>query len=465
MSWIKKILGIKDYSQEIEQINKEIQNNSNEIVTAQDVYDKLIKDLNSKGIRINDLEKQQKDTDDIIMSTILPELERLAQQQNSDANPPADDTVVGFGASTVGGQGGTSYVVSNLNDSGAGSLREAVTASGARIVTFSVSGDIDLSSQLAIENPNITIDGSTAPNGGICIKGHEIAIATSEVIMKHIRVRPGDNGYKDANGNVVGSNSADVDGIRITGGNGAISNIVIQNCSLSWSIDEVLNFNAQALLGNISDVTIQDCIISEPLWNSHHTDGAHSMNTLITTRSDGTTSVSNITFYRNYFTQFRERALRAHGNFTFEFINNLVYNFNYGMQLSYGATFRMEGNHYQSGANSSPSQAPFFARHVSSGANGNVETDSRAYFNGNTSDVLTTDADASLTAEIEGSAPITSGLVATDSATAVTYILANAGATLPKRDAVDTRVTANYSNAGDLIDTQAEIGGYPDLTI
>src|SRR5690349_21777241 len=101
---------------------------------------------------------------------------------------PAFPGAEGFGANATGGGGGRVIQATNLNDSGAGSLRAAVTASGARIVVFDVSGTINLASQLSITNPNITIAGQTSP-GGILVTGYMTLINTSNVIVRHMRFR------------------------------------------------------------------------------------------------------------------------------------------------------------------------------------------------------------------------------------------------------------------------------------
>ena len=93
----------------------------------------------------------------------------------------------GFGKNSVGGRGGSVYIVTNLNDDGPGSLRDACEASGARTVVFAVSGIIDLDSNLTITNDNITIAGQTAPGDGICIRGAGFIVQASDVVVRYIR--------------------------------------------------------------------------------------------------------------------------------------------------------------------------------------------------------------------------------------------------------------------------------------
>ena len=118
-------------------------------------------------------------------------------QQETEFGLPAFSGVEGFGFETKGGAGGEIVRVTNLNKSGEGSLAAALEMEGPRIVVFEVGGVIDLEkSSLGIRNPNITIAGQTAPNPGITLIKGGIGIATHEVVIQHIRVRPGEAGHK-----------------------------------------------------------------------------------------------------------------------------------------------------------------------------------------------------------------------------------------------------------------------------
>ena len=173
------------------------------------------------------------------------------QAQNN--KPLAFPTAEGYGKYTVGGRGGKVYEVTNLNDSGEGSLRAAVEAEGPRTVVFRVSGTIDLKRALSIKNPYITISGQTAPGDGICIKRYPLNIGADEVIIRYIRVRLG---------NETG-NDTDAISCRYR------KNIILDHVSASWSIDETMS------VYHCENVTIQWCMITESLFNSNHVKGSH----------------------------------------------------------------------------------------------------------------------------------------------------------------------------------------------
>src|SRR5436853_3438826 len=114
----------------------------------------------------------------------------------ANGQTPAFPGALGFGANATGGRGGTVYHVTNLNDSGAGSFRDAVSVSG-RTVVFDVGGYISLVTAVSVKK-NITIAGQTAPGGGIGFKGGEISFASSvNIVCRHVRVRPGTDTESD----------------------------------------------------------------------------------------------------------------------------------------------------------------------------------------------------------------------------------------------------------------------------
>jgi pectate lyase len=189
--------------------------------------------------------------------------------------PPAGGAAVpsfpgaeGFGAESIGGRGGAVIEVSNLNDSGPGSFRAAVEMEGARIVVFRVGGTIELMSEIVVTHPFITIAGQTAPGGGITLKTHPtntrsaltIARGCHDVIIRHLRSRPGPHQGFPANRNGREADASEVkDALQILGAR----NVIIDHCSFSWATDEVVStfYDSQ-------DITIQWCIIAEALNRS-----------------------------------------------------------------------------------------------------------------------------------------------------------------------------------------------------
>ena len=214
-------------------------------------------------------------------------------------------TAEGWGKYTVGGRGGQVYEVTNLNDSGAGSLRAAVNASGPRTVVFKVSGTIELTSNLNINRPYITIAGQTAPGDGICIAHYPIMINTSQVIIRYIRTRLGDI-YKI---------DSDALSSRYT------KNVIIDHVSASWSTDEALS------VYHCDSVTVQWCLISESLYYALPAKGHHGFG--------GIWGGPNASFHHNLIAHHSSRNPRfASGCGYTDFRNNVIYN--WGYQSIYG---------------------------------------------------------------------------------------------------------------------------------
>ena len=172
----------------------------------------------------------------------------LLLSQVAHAQLPIFPGAEGYAKYTKAGRGGEIIKVTNLNDSGAGSLREACLSSGARVVVFEVSGTITLNSSIVIKNPFITIAGQTAPSPGILIRNAAISIKTKEVLMQHLRLRLGE---------------APDDTFKLGSTDQAVDNVMIDHLSISWGADENFGFFQGAF--QTSNISIANCIISEGL--------------------------------------------------------------------------------------------------------------------------------------------------------------------------------------------------------
>ncbi|HEY4107136.1 MAG TPA: hypothetical protein VGM44_24725 [Polyangiaceae bacterium] len=201
----------------------------------------------------------------------------------------------GFGKSATGGRAGTVYHVTNLNDSGTGSFRDAVSASN-RIIVFDVGGYVALKTAVSAKS-NLTIAGQTAPGGGIGFEGGEISFASSSnIILRYVRIRPGSD-----------TASTEDDALSLY----RAHNVAIDHCSFEfapWNDIDGVSDDWQTY--PVTDISIQDSLIADPTGQQF---GAH------------TESVSsNWAWYRNIFANSHNRNPLAKVNTVF--VNNLLYN-------------------------------------------------------------------------------------------------------------------------------------------
>lgn len=224
----------------------------------------------------------------------------------------------GWGKYTTGGRRGKVIEVWNLNDSGEGSLRAAVEASGPRIIVFKVSGVIYLNKAISISRGDVTIAGETAPGDGITLANYGMSISAENVIVRYLSIRPGDHMAQE------------LDGIDICGA----KNVVVDHCSVSFATDETLSARPNgngASYNDVSDnVSVQWCMISESITESSNIGSRHGMGSLIRGAQG-----AKITYHHNMYTSHSSRLPMMgnymgseydDGNFSAEFINNIVYN-------------------------------------------------------------------------------------------------------------------------------------------
>ena len=207
------------------------------------------------------------------------------------AEVPAFPGAEGFGAASIGGRGGKVMEVTTLADSGPGSFRAAVLATGPRIVVFRVGGTIELRTEIVVTQPFLTIAGQTAPGGGITLKTHPanvrsaltLADTAHDVIIRHIRSRPGPHqGFPKLKSGKEPDASEIKDALQILGAR----RVIIDHCSFSWATDEVVSTFYAA-----QDVTIQWCIIAEALRKSRPDQELPGKGLLIGSKGGGRISV------------------------------------------------------------------------------------------------------------------------------------------------------------------------------
>ena len=247
---------------------------------------------------------------------------------------PAFPGAEGFGRYVTGGRGGAVYRVTNLNDdNSAGSLRWALAQKGTKTIVFDVSGTIHLKSALNIP-ANTTIAGQTAPGDGICVADYPCSIKGSNVIVRFMRFR-------------LGNTHVTVDGADGWDGFGGFDqqDLLIDHCSVSWSIDECLS-----VLGN-KNTTVQWCLVAQSLVNSGHTKGSHGYG--------GNWGGSGASFHHNLIAHHTSRTPRLGPRPTtqlderMDLRNNVIYNFGgNGCYGGEGMTVNIVNNYYKPGPGS-----------------------------------------------------------------------------------------------------------------
>ena len=390
----------------------------------------------------------------------------------------------GGGMYTTGGRGGRVIHVTNLNDSGAGSLRAAVGESGARTVVFDVAGVIELQSRIQIKEGDLTVAGQTAPGGGICLKNYTVNVDADNVIFRFVHFRLGDEGPNagDSEDCIWGRYRKD---------------LILDHCSMSWSIDECASFYGNEYF------TLQWCILTESMNDSAHSKGAHGYG--------GIWGGKDASFHHNLLANHHSRNPRIdhpeiypdQGKYTYVFdlskrgnvdLRNLVI-YNWGDNSSYGGEdghFNFVNCYYQPGPDSKDRHYfvdayKDYTREVRD-ANGNKTGEKltihyaypNLFLSGNVhskyNDISSDNAtgiywhnggSAALAAAphvIQGEGGKTAYTTTHATEQGKDRVLGYAGDVL-HRDSVDERaVNGVKNNTGRIINTPADVGGWPSYT-
>ena len=351
----------------------------------------------------------------------------------------------GFGITTKAGRGGQILRVTNLNDSGAGSLRAALEATGPRTVVFEVSGTIPLSNHIYIRSPFITIAGQTAPSPGITLRNAGIQVEASDVLIQHLRIRVGDTTSIPV--------PDDRDAIAVLGPNA--KNVVIDHNSFSWAVDE----NASTWYAGVNNVTFSNNIISEGLNNSLK-GTPHSKGLLLGDFS------KNVAVIGNLLADNAERQPLVKGDVSALIVNNVAYNVGFHVDTeildqtesgSKPSLVSSVGNVYIKGANTRDGYKGMLAYGTVAGVKvyqaDNIAIGGTVFVNQMPYNPIVT------------TPPVwTTPLTPLPGSQTEASIYAHTGARPKDRDAVDTRVVSETkSRTGKVIDSQSQVGGWPTL--
>jgi hypothetical protein len=381
---------------------------------------------------------------------------------------PAFPGAEGAGAYTPGGRGGKVYAVTNLNDKGPGSLREACEAKGPRTVIFRVAGIIHLETPLSITHPFITIAGQSAPGDGVCVRNATVEINTHDVVIRYLRFRRGNLKVRD---DALGGHP--------------LKNVIVDHVSASWGLDENLSLYRHVVKEPdgkfkklpVENLTIQWTISSEALNRYNHAFG-------------GTWGGKNTSFHHNLFACNTGRNPSIGMGFDFDFRNNVLFNWRHRTVDGGDGSSRINvvNNYFKPGpvttgemrhqicrvsARSQRDQYPGFGKWYVAGnyMDGDPKVTADNWAGGVRYTPARKDREAIIPMgtekDVRAFKPFPAAPVTLHSAQeAYKLVLADAGATLPCRDAVDLRViesvrTGKPAFKEGIIDSPADVGGWP----
>ena len=385
----------------------------------------------------------------------------------ADTRPLAFPGAQGSAAHTPGGRGGTLLRVTTLAADGPGSLKAALMAKGPRTVVFEVGGVIDLGmKELRITEPFLTVAGQTAPHPGVTIIKGGLTIATHDVVVRHIRIRPGDGG--------MAKRSGDIDAITTVRG---AHDVIVDHCSLTWATDENLSASSTRFLGETEAdwmanasrrITYSNNIVGEGLANATHPKGEHSKGSLIHDHVNDVLIIGNL-YAHNY-----ERSPLFKGGARGQVVNNLIYNpgqraihYNLIAEEWLGHPYSrgemvVRGNVMRAGRSTEP--LAFFMI----GGSGDLDL----YLQDNlvvdrVGNKSIQDTGSYTTAplkldRVKNAPALPFGVTLLASGKVQDTVIENVGATPWNRDLIDRRIVADViEGRGEIIDSQEQVGGYP----
>lgn len=369
-------------------------------------------------------------------------------------------------ADTAGGAGGRIVRVTNLNAAGEGSFAAAVAQAGPRIVVFEVGGVIDLQgATVRISEPHLTVAGQTAPDPGISFIRGEFSVATHDVIVQHIAVRPGEAGHPKKSG-------WEADGLSTS----AADNVIVDHCSFSWATDENLSASgprfkgasvAEWRNGTSHRITFSHNIVAEGLRDATHKKGEHSKGSLVHDNAD------RVLIYGNLYDANHERNPLIKGGAHVAVVNNLIHDFGaravhynliaheWGTHAPQSGVVTLVGNVARGGADTLPG-VPLFslggAGDVSLYLHDNVAVDANG---------LPLPQTGSYTASgariLEAAAPyLPPALEPLPAAQLENAIYMSAGMRPWARDPIDFKIISDVAEGrGHIVDSEAQSSGYP----
>ena len=393
---------------------------------------------------------------------------RAADQTSSPvALPLAFPGAQGWAAHTQGGRGGKILRVTTLAAKGPGSFLEALETPGPRIIVFEVGGVIDMhGEEIDIREPLLTIAGQTAPAPGITLIRAGVNIRAHDVIIRHIRVRTGT--ARMAKG------TWEPDAMGTVGA----YNVIVDHCSLTWSIDENLSASGPRFIGKgpeewrqhtSHEITFSNNLIAEGLANATHAKGEHSKGSLIHD------NVTHILIIGNLYAHDYERSPLFKGGVHGAIINNLIYDpgqraVHYNLIAAEWGDHPFEvgeitlvGNVMRAGP-STPADVALFML----GGSGDV----RLYMKDNIAvdrigrpmpQLGHYSTSPAKIIEVATEPALPEGVKVLAPADVQDSVISNAGARPWQRDEHDWRVIADtIEGRGHVIDNENEVGGYPE---